>query len=578
MATKYNIGDPVWAKMKGFSPWPGKVANPTKDVKRPALKKPMQCIFFFGTNNYAWIQEDQIQPYEGKKDQLSKSSKTASFKEAVEAIEDYVKTMPEQPVRSSDLPSIDEELSTIFPNGSEKDAPVVRGALSTPAKLPVRSVPAEEEPEELPAPSSPPPAIVKTPKTPKDRSTEDKEKEPKRRKKDQAHRLSKRTSSESSSTGSASAKSAKRAKHAKVTADKGPPATPSTPNNTSGSIANSTAHVSSPNATSPSPSKSPSNLLRQSYVSRPVTPPLDVERISDVLKQKRVSPSNLKFGFLGLGNMGQGMVKNLINSGHHITVWNRTPSKCRDFVKAGATKGLTPADVVAASDVTFCCVSNSHAAKEMVFGNCGVLQEIRNNKGYVEMTSIDPDTSQDISEAILLRGGRYLEAPVSGSKKPAEDGTLIILAAGERSLFNDCASCFEAIGRHAFYLGDVGNGSKMNLILNMLLGTTLAGLSEAMALCDRAELSQKDLLEILELGDLNSPIITQKGQAIIEGTFATHMPLQHLQKDICLAIGIGDQLEQPLPVTAAANEVFKHAKKHGYAEHDASAVYIRTRL
>ncbi|CAN8032670.1 unnamed protein product [Ixodes persulcatus] len=417
MATKYNIGDPVWAKMKGFSPWPGKVANPTKDVKRPALKKPMQCIFFFGTNNYAWIQEDQIQPYEGKKDQLSKSSKTASFKEAVEAIEDYVKTMPE---------------------------------------LPVRSTPAEEEPEELPAPSSPPPVIVKTPKTPKDRSTEDKEKEPKRRKQDQAHRLSKRTSSESSSTGSASAKSAKsakRAKHAKVAADKGPPATPSTPNNTSGSIANSTAHISSPNATSPSPSKSPSNLLRQSYVSRPVTPPLDVERISDVLKQKRVSPSNLKFGFLGLGNMGQGMVKNLINSGHHITVWNRTPSKCRDFVKAGATKGLTPADVVAASDVTFCCVSNSHAAKEMVFGNCGVLQEIRNNKGYVEMTSIDPDTSQDISEAILLRGGRYLEAPVSGSKKPAEDGTLIILAAGERSLFNDCASCFEAIGRHAFYLG-----------------------------------------------------------------------------------------------------------------------------
>ncbi|KAH7955060.1 hypothetical protein HPB49_024277 [Dermacentor silvarum] len=131
----------------------------------------------------------------------------------------------------------------------------------------------------------------------------------------------------------------------------------------------------------------------------------------------------------------------------------RREGPCRDFVKAGAYKGLTPADVVAASDITFCCVSNSHAAKEMVFGNCGVLQEIKDNKGYVEMTSIDPDTSQDISEAIMLRGGRYLEAPVSGSKKPAEDGTLIILAAGDRSLFNDCATCFEAIGRHAFYLG-----------------------------------------------------------------------------------------------------------------------------
>ncbi|XP_077518729.1 nucleosome-destabilizing factor isoform X2 [Amblyomma americanum] len=529
MATKYNIGDPVWAKMKGFSPWPGKVANPTKEVKRPALKKPMQCIFFFGTNNYAWIQEDQIKPYEASKEQFSKSSKTASFKEALEAIEDYVKNLPEGP-------------------------PAARVSAS------------ENETEDIPLVS--PMTQLKVPKTPKEPSTGDKE--PRRRKResqDQAHRASKRTSSESSSTGSAPAKRNKAA----AVAEKSSSAAAATPNNNTSSLNSIT------NATSSS-SKPSSNLLRQSYITRPVTPPLDVERISDVLREKRVSPSNLKFGFLGLGNMGQGMVKNLLNSGHHITVWNRTPSKCRDFVKAGAVKGLTPADVVAASDITFSCVSNSVAAKEMVFGNCGVLQEIRDNKGYVEMTSIDPDTSQDISEAIMLRGGRYLEAPVSGSKKPAEDGTLIILGAGDRSLFNDCASCFEAIGRHAFYLGEVGNGAKMSLILNMLLGTTLAGLAEAMALCDRAELSQKDLLEILELGDLNSAVISQKGQAIIEGTFATNMPLQHLQKDLCLAIGIGDQLEQPLPVTAAANEVFKHAKKHGYAEHDASAVYIRTRL
>ncbi|XP_037568758.1 putative oxidoreductase GLYR1 homolog isoform X2 [Dermacentor silvarum] len=527
MATKYNIGDPVWAKMKGFSPWPGKVANPTKEVKRPALKKPMHCIFFFGTNNYAWIQEDQIKPYEASKEQFSKSSKTASFKEALEAIEDYVKNLPEGPP-------------------------------------PARVTASEDEVEE--APATPAVTPVKTPKTPKEPATTDKE--PKRRKResqDQSHRASKRTSSESSSTSSAPTKRNKAA-----AAEKTSSVAAATPNNNAAGL-NSVS-----NATSSS--KSSSNLLRQSYVTRPVTPPLDVERISDVLRSKHVSPSPLKFGFLGLGNMGQGMVKNLLNSGHHITVWNRTPSKCRDFVKAGAYKGLTPADVVAASDITFCCVSNSHAAKEMVFGNCGVLQEIKDNKGYVEMTSIDPDTSQDISEAIMLRGGRYLEAPVSGSKKPAEDGTLIILAAGDRSLFNDCATCFEAIGRHAFYLGEVGNGSKMSLILNMLLGTTLAGLAEAMALCDRAELSQKDLLEILELGDLNSAIISQKGQAIIEGTFATNMPLQHLQKDLRLAIGIGDHLEQPLPVTAAANEVFKHAKKHGYAEHDASAVYIRTRL
>ncbi|XP_037504992.1 putative oxidoreductase GLYR1 homolog [Rhipicephalus sanguineus] len=147
MATKYNIGDPVWAKMKGFSPWPGKVANPTKEVKRPALKKPMHCIFFFGTNNYAWIQEDQIKPYEASKEQFSKSSKTASFKEALEAIEDYVKNLPEQPVRSSDLPSIDEEISTIFPNGS------VSPITNTPTKgsPSARVAASEDEVEEAPA-------------------------------------------------------------------------------------------------------------------------------------------------------------------------------------------------------------------------------------------------------------------------------------------------------------------------------------------------------------------------------------------------------------------------------------------
>ncbi|KAL1434058.1 hypothetical protein MTO96_012049 [Rhipicephalus appendiculatus] len=271
MATKYNIGDPVWAKMKGFSPWPGKVANPTKEVKRPALKKPMHCIFFFGTNNYAWIQEDQIKPYEASKGAI---------------------------------------MSKTFQNNRPIANTPTKGSPST------RVAASEDEVEEAPAtPAVTPSKTPKTPKEPKEPVTADKE--PKRRKRasqDQSHRASKRTSSESSSTGSAPMKRNKAA-----ATDKASSVATATPNNNAAGL-NSVS-----NATSSS--KSSSNLLRQSYVTRPVTPPLDVERISDVLRSKHVSPSNLKFGFLGLGNMGQGMVKNLINSGHHITVWNRTPSK-----------------------------------------------------------------------------------------------------------------------------------------------------------------------------------------------------------------------------------------------------------
>jgi 3-hydroxyisobutyrate dehydrogenase len=150
--------------------------------------------------------------------------------------------------------------------------------------------------------------------------------------------------------------------------------------------------------------------------------------------------------------------------------------------------------------------------------------------------------------------------------------------AGDRSLFDDCQSCFQAMGKNSFYLGEVGNASKMNLVLQTMIGVTLAGLAEGMALADRAGLQQKDVLEVLELTGLNCPAILQKGKAIIEGGFPTHQPLQHMQKDLKLSLNMGDQLEQPLPLTATANEVFKHAKRLGYGEHDVSAVYIRARF
>ena len=139
-----------------------------------------------------------------------------------------------------------------------------------------------------------------------------------------------------------------------------------------------------------------------------------------------------------------------------------------------------------------------------------------------------------------------------------------------------------------------------------MMGVTLAGLAEGMALADRAGLQQKDVLEVLELTGLACPILMNKGRSIIDGGFPTHQPLQHMQKDLKLSLNMGDTLEQPLPLTASANEVtivrlqlsnvqkifynplkcfhiylsqvFKHAKRLGYGEHDVSAVYIRARF
>lgn len=468
---KFRIGDPVWAKMKGFSPWPGVVVLPPVDVKRPAIKKAMHCVNFFGTKDFAWIEETSMKPYEEFKDTLTKDKKSKPMKVAIGEMEKYLQNRGDTPQSQTPNKCQDDD--------AEFDA-LISGKQSV-----------------------------------------------KKSTKKESRKRNLSEDSGSTASGPSSSTSKKRGRPAaKMAKDEDRDASPVTM----------------------SSKKAVMGLLDRPSAQRPSSPVLAMDLVtsSQTLREKDIQPSKLNFGFLGLGIMGAGMVKNLLNSGHNVTVWNRTTEKVKDFVEAGAKEALTPSDVIAECDITYSCVSDPQAAKDLVFGNCGVLQEINTTKGYVEMTSVDSDTSQDIAEAISLKGGRYLEA--------------------------------QAIGKNSFYLGEVGNASKMNLVLQTMIGVTLAGLAEGMALADRAGLQQKDVLEVLELTGLNCPSILQKGKAIIDGGFPTHQPLQHMQKDLKLSLNMGDQLEQPLPLTATANEVFKHAKRLGYGEHDVSAVYIRARF
>lgn len=289
---------------------------------------------------------------------------------------------------------------------------------------------------------------------------------------------------------------------------------------------------------------------------------------------KNIIPTPLKIGFLGLGIMGTGMVSNLLRSGHEVTVWNRTPSKCRDFVKEGALRGNSPAEVVQGCDITFSCVSDPTALKDLVFGNCGVLQGIGPGKAYIDMSTVDVETITDVHEAVTARGGRFLEAPVIGSRQPANDGHLIILAAGDRSLYDDCYSCFEAMGKKTFFLGEIGTAAKMKLVVNLMIGSMLAGLAETLALAEKVGLDQDEVLHILELSPASCPFIKTKGTAMLLSSYSEpHCKLHSCQKDLRLAVNMSDMVDQPLHVGAAVNELFKKAKAKGYGEHDVAAVY-----
>lgn len=278
-------------------------------------------------------------------------------------------------------------------------------------------------------------------------------------------------------------------------------------------------------------------------------------------------------GFLGLGIMGKAMASNLVKAGFNVTVWNRNPAKCDELVLQGAHLGTSPKDITKHCDITFAMVSDPDAALALCQGPDGVLAGIGSGRGYVDMSTVDNTTSKAISNLITQAGGRFLEAPVSGTKKPAEDGTLIILAAGDASLYEDTKPAFDVMGKMSPYLGDVGQGANMKLVVNMMMGGMLSIFSEGMSLGQKAGLNGNQILEIIDAGAIANPMFKGKGAMLLKEDYSTSFPLKHMQKDIRLAVALGDQLEQPLPTAAAANETFKQAIKAGFADEDIVAVY-----
>lgn len=285
-------------------------------------------------------------------------------------------------------------------------------------------------------------------------------------------------------------------------------------------------------------------------------------------------------GFLGLGIMGTAMCRNLLKCGafSKVIVWNRTASKCDELVAEGAVAASSPAEVVQQADITFGMLADPEAALKAALGPAGVAEGVSAGKAYVDMSTVDEATSQQIAAAVAAKGGRFLEAPVSGSKKPAIDGQLIILAAGDEALFKECEAAFSAMGKRSLFLGAVGAGARMKLVVNMVMGSMMGAFCEGMALADRAGLAQSDLLDVLGLGAMANPMFALKGPALQQRQYPPAFPLKHQQKDMRLALALGDALDQPLPVAAAANEAYKQAKSKGYGDADFAAVYEATQI
>nr|XP_030739728.1 putative oxidoreductase GLYR1 isoform X2 [Globicephala melas]XP_033696091.1 putative oxidoreductase GLYR1 isoform X2 [Tursiops truncatus] len=605
-AVSLRLGDLVWGKLGRYPPWPGKIVNPPKDLKKPRGKK---CFFvkFFGTEDHAWIKVEQLKPYHAHKEEMIKINKGKRFQQAVDAVEEFLRRAKGKDQTSSHSSADDKNRRNSSEERSRPNSGDEKRKLSL-SEGKVKKNMGEGK------------------KRVSSGSSERGSKSPLKRAQEQSPRKRGRPPKDEKDLTIPESSTVKGMMAGPMAAFKWQP-TVSEP------VKDADPHFHHfLLSQTEKPAVCYQAITKKLKICEEETGSTSIQAADSTAVNGSITPTDKKIGFLGLGLMGSGIVSNLLKMGHTVTVWNRTAEKCDLFIQEGARLGRTPAEVVSTCDITFACVSDPKAAKD-VLGPSGVLQGIRPGKCYVDMSTVDADTVTELAQApgggqsadppivspapwyghqlwglgvegqvllpqyapcflpktfmrgkasrscdfpfqvIVSRGGRFLEAPVSGNQQLSNDGMLVILAAGDRGLYEDCSSCFQAMGKTSFFLGEVGNAAKMMLIVNMVQGSFMATIAEGLTLAQVTGQSQQTLLDILNQGQLASIFLDQKCQNILQGNFKPDFYLKYIQKDLRLAIALGDAVNHPTPMAAAANEVYKRAKALDQSDNDMSAVY-----
>ncbi len=282
-----------------------------------------------------------------------------------------------------------------------------------------------------------------------------------------------------------------------------------------------------------------------------------------------------KIAYLGLGIMGRGMVGNLLKAGNEVTVWNRTPERAAPLVAQGAKPADTPAEAVAGAEVIMYCLSDDKAVEDLVFGSGQLLSAVKQGQIVVDMTTLHPDTSRKEAAAYAEKGVEFLDAPVFGSKNEAANGGLWIVVGGKKELYEQVKPILEVLSETTHYMGGTAMGASMKLVGNLVVAAQLEALGEAMTLATKAGLNPEDVLGVLHVTDFKSPIFDGVGQALINRDFSTHFALKLMLKDANLIARFAQDLNVPVPASAATREVIKAAVNKGWGELNASA-FIRS--
>jgi 3-hydroxyisobutyrate dehydrogenase len=243
----------------------------------------------------------------------------------------------------------------------------------------------------------------------------------------------------------------------------------------------------------------------------------------------------MNIGFIGLGNMGSPMSQRLIHAGYSVTVYNRSNTKEESLKLMGAAVASSPKTLLEKSDIIIIMVTDDQAIREIFTGENGLLGTKANGKLIINMSTVSPGISKEMSSLCSQEGNDYMDAPVSGSVKQAEEGQLVIMAGGTETILEKAKPIFEHLGKLTMLVGSTGAGNTAKLAINILLAFHAQGLAEAVIFARQNKIKTEDLITLINNSALGNPFSKIKGDAIIQNNYKAAFALKHIAKDLRLA-------------------------------------------
>lgn len=277
-------------------------------------------------------------------------------------------------------------------------------------------------------------------------------------------------------------------------------------------------------------------------------------------------------GFIGLGLMGSAMAMRLQKAGYKLLVHNRTKEKAEPLLPGGAEWCDSPALVAERTKIILSMISDSHALEEIAAGENGLLREIKKGAVHVDMSTVSPNTASLLAVRYSRAEASFLHSPVLGSIPNVNDGSLLLFVGGDEDAFKTVEKVLQVLGKKTWRFERAEQASHMKLLCNSFIAGMIVTLAQALVYADRAEIDPRTLLEVISHSALNAPMYQTKGASMIDRNFHPRFFVDHMLKDITLAIESGKNLRISQPGLDAAQALFSEARSKGFSKEDYSAV------